>query len=169
MLAFWGTVRPALAQTDKPATKPAPRQTTKSAPKPANEAVPDAISPGSAVTPDPGAIRIQLLSGKTGRPVTAQHIVMLSPDHKFHHDEKTDGEGYATLPSVDVPPERLEVWVDFHRACSKSNVFSFDPVTIRAKGLVTENSCSKHIHMYPQAGTLTFFIRDETFWEKMRH
>ena len=128
-------------------------------------------SSARAQTQDPASLRIQILSGKTGRPITNQHILLTTADKKLHNDQKTDGEGYATLPG-NVLPETittLQVFVDLHVPCSKTAVRTFSVAAARAKGIVSDNSCSSRIKLFPQAGTLVFFVRDETFFERIRH
>jgi hypothetical protein len=123
-------------------------------------------------TPAPAdTLRIQILSGKTGRPVTSQHIVLMRDDGgapKRLADEKTDGEGYAAIPNVDAPA-KVSVLVEAHMPCSKSGKHSFELVKVRTEGVVSENTCRPRITLFPQAGTLVVFVRDETFFEKMRH
>jgi hypothetical protein len=125
---------------------------------------------------DATTLRVQILNGKTGRPVTNAHLVLFRDAHltAFNgaHENKgetTDGEGYAAIPNVDAAVGSVFIAVDMHRACSKTDKHEFPLAKVRVAGVVSENSCKPRISMYPQPGTLIFYVRDETFLEKMRH
>jgi hypothetical protein len=83
--------------------------------------------------------------------------------------ETTDGEGYAAIPNVDAALSDVFISVDLHLPCSKTGKHDFSLAKVRVSGVVSENVCRPRITMYPQAGTLIFYVRDETFIEKMRH
>lgn len=125
---------------------------------------------------DSATLRIQLLDGRTGRPVTNQHLAIARKDGRpleangaSKKVETTDGEGYAPIPNTDVALDRVVVYVDRHRPCSKAEKREFSLVKVRASGVVSENSCRSRITLFPQAGTLVFFVREETFLERIRH
>jgi hypothetical protein len=123
---------------------------------------------------DTTALRIQLLNGRTGRPVTNQHLVITRKDGRVLEGtakagETTDGEGYAGIPNIESPPSEISVSVDAFQPCSKTSRHIFSLAKLRASGVVSENSCRPRITMYPQPGTLIFYVRDETFIEKLRH
>jgi len=126
---------------------------------------------GQAVA-DTSALRVQILSGKTGRPVTNARVRLFRNAHLLPLDGNkvviTDGEGYAPLPNVDGSVGEVFVAVEAHRACSKTEKHDFELVKVRTAGVVSENSCRPRITMYPQLGTLIFYVRDETFLERMR-
>ena len=131
---------------------------------------------GAQAGADAAALRIQLLDGRTGRPVTNHHLVIARKDGRplegngaGKKGETTDGEGYAPIPNTDVALDHVVVNVDRHRPCSKTEKREFSLVKVRASGVVSENSCRSRITLFPQAGTLVFFVREETFIEKMRH
>jgi hypothetical protein len=87
------------------------------------------------------------------------------------HDDKgetTDGEGYAPIPNINATVGNVFVTVDLHRACSKIEKHDFSLAKVRVAGVVSENSCKPRISMYPQPGTLIFYVRDLTLMEKMR-
>ena len=120
-------------------------------------------------------LRVQILNGKTGRPLANQKIVVMGrdgvPAHAAHEfgTEMTDGEGYAALPELNTPLTEVRVFVESHLPCSKTGKHDFSLAKVRVSGVVSENVCRPRITMYPQAGTLIFYVRDETFIEKMRH
>jgi hypothetical protein len=126
---------------------------------------------------DVATLRVQILNGKTGRPVTGAHLKLFRDAHltgfavMAHADkgETTDGEGYAPIPNIDGSVPNVFILVDLHRACSKTDKHDFSLTKVRVAGVVSENSCKPRITMYPQPGTLIFYVRDETFMEKMRH
>ena len=126
---------------------------------------------GAQAAADATALRVQILNGKTGRPVTNQHLRMFRKDGKAidGKGETTDGEGYAAIPNVDVAIADIFIAVDAHLPCSKTGKHDFSLAKVRVSGVVSENVCRPRITMYPQAGTLIFYVRDETFIEKMRH
>jgi hypothetical protein len=119
---------------------------------------------------DAPTLRVQILNGKTGRPVTNQHLRMFRKDGKAidGKGETTDGEGYAAIPNVDAAIAEIFIAVDTHLPCSKTGKHDFSLAKVRVSGVVSENVCRPRITMYPQAGTLIFYVRDETFIEKMR-
>ena len=123
---------------------------------------------------DAMTLRVQILNGKTGRPLVNQKIVLMTktgpPAEAAQRlaSEVTDGEGYAALPAVNDPAAAVLVYVEAHQPCSKTAKRSFAPTKVRVTGIVSENSCKTRISMYPQPGTLIFFVRPETFLEKMR-
>lgn len=128
-----------------------------------------------ATAQDATTLRVQILSGKTGRPVTNVHLRLFRDAHlaafSGAHDDKgetTDGEGYAPIPNVDATVGSVFIAVDLHRPCSKTDKHDFSLVKVRVAGVVSENSCKPRISMYPQPGTLIFYVRDLTLMEKMR-
>jgi hypothetical protein len=126
---------------------------------------------GAQAVADATTLRVQILNGKTGRPVTSQHLRMFRKDGKAidGKGETTDGEGYAAIPNVDVAIADIFIAVDAHLPCSKTGKHDFSLAKVRVSGVVSENVCRPRITMYPQAGTLIFYVREETFIEKMRH
>jgi hypothetical protein len=120
---------------------------------------------------DATVLRVQILNGKTGRPITNQHLRLLRKDGKAidNKGETTDGEGYAAIPNTDASLPDVFISVDLHVPCSKTGKHDFSLAKVRVSGVVSENSCRPRISMYPQAGTLIFYVRDQTFLEKMRH
>jgi hypothetical protein len=125
---------------------------------------------------DATTLRVQILNGKTGRPVTNVHFNLFRDAHLKPFSgatggkgEITDGEGYDAIPNVDTSVSGVFISVDLHRACSKTDKHNFELTKVRVTGVVSENSCRPRISMYPQPGTLIFYVRDETFLEKMRH
>jgi hypothetical protein len=131
--------------------------------------------PAALPAQDLNAIRIQILDGKTGRPITNQHLLIMRPDGRALDGGRnlpsltTDGEGYAPIPTPDPSVPNLVVNVDLHRPCSKTGVHTFPLARIHSTGVVSENTCRPRIKLYPQPGTLVFFVRPETFLEKIRH
>jgi hypothetical protein len=122
----------------------------------------------AAAQADASPLRVQILNGKTGRPITNQHLVLSQKDGKAidGKGETTDGEGYASIPNIEVSD--IFISVDLHVACSKTLKHDFSLAKVRTAGVVSENSCRSRITMFPQQGTLIFYVRDETFWERMR-
>jgi len=121
-------------------------------------------------------LRVQILNGRTGRPVTNVHL-RLFRNARLHalsvangdKGETTDGEGYAPIPNIDATSGNVFITVDLHRACSKTDKHDFSLEKVRVAGVVSANSCKPRITMYPQPGTLIFYVRDLTLFEKMRH
>jgi hypothetical protein len=126
---------------------------------------------GAQAVADATALRVQILNGKTGRPVTNQHLRMFRKDGRPFDSkgETTDGEGYAAIPNADTSLSDVSIAVDAHVPCSKTGKRDFSLAKVRVSGVVSENVCRPRITMYPQAGTLIFYVRDETFIERMRH
>ena len=122
---------------------------------------------------DVPTLRVQILSGKTGRPVVNQKLILIGDDGvakdapRHLGAMKTDGEGYVSLPDGGAPLVNLQVLVEAHPPCSKTGKRTFEVVKVRTAGVVSENSCKPRITLFPQAGTLVFFVRDETFFERM--
>jgi hypothetical protein len=121
---------------------------------------------------DAGTLRVQILNGRTGRPLANQRLLLMRKDGKpidgVTKSETTDGEGYAPIPNVDASVGNLFIHVDLHVSCARNEKHDFSIAKVHAAGVVSENGCRPRITMYPQAGTLIFYVRDETFLEKMR-
>ena len=122
---------------------------------------------------DVPTLRVQILNGKTGRPVVNQKIILVADDGvakdaaRHLGAMKTDGEGFASVADVGAPLVNLQVFVEAHQACSKTGKRTFSLVKMRTAGVVSENSCRPRITLFPQAGTLVFFVRDDTLFERM--
>lgn len=130
--------------------------------------------PAAAQQKDGLQMRLQVLNGRTGKPVVHQKVQVWGSDGVPKHpgrrmvDAVSDGEGYVTLPDVVPVPQRLVISVGTFRPCSKTSVNSFEFAKVVASGVVSENACKPRISLYPQAGTLVFFVRPETWLERMR-
>jgi hypothetical protein len=122
------------------------------------------------------AIRLHVLQGKTGQPIPNQHVVIFqgrSPGELEHLGSgsplelQTDAKGVAILPTAIMP--WFSVLVDWHRQCeSKREATIFNVERIRDVGFVTRNTCGGATAK-PIPNDLYVFVRDETFFEKMRH
>ncbi len=129
----------------------------------------------SQTATDGNTLRIQILSGKNGRPVTSVHVTLLRKDGLALDGSRaikwvaTDDEGSISVPSPDPAVADVYISVALHRPCSKTGRHNFELARVRASGVVSENSCSPRIKLFPQAGTLVFFVRDETFLERLHH
>ncbi len=125
------------------------------------------------VVADALKLRVQILDGKTGRPVENQHLLLQREDGRPLGSDgaskavTTDGEGYASVPNVDPSIPAVFILVESHRPCSKAQRHDFSLLKVRTSGVVSENSCRPRITLFPQAGTLIFFVRPETFFERL--
>lgn len=123
---------------------------------------------------DASQLRLQVLNGRTGKPVAHQKVVVMAGESSARRktvklvDVATDGEGYVSLPDAASQVERLHVYVEAYRSCSKAEVNSFELAKVAASGVVSENACRSRISLYPQPGNLVFFVRPETWLERMR-
>src|ERR1019366_8152475 len=92
-------------------------------------------------------LRIQVLDGKTGKPVANEHINLFANGTLTDHRGNRDGWGYTTDQSgsftfSDLTPEikSFTIYVDWHRPCPKRWLW-FDPGNIRTAGVVSDNTC----------------------------
>lgn len=119
-------------------------------------------------------MRLQVLNGRTGKPVVHARVTVWASDDIPKHPAKklvkaeTDGEGYISLPDAGPVPQHVIVDIETFRPCSRTDTNSFTVQKIAATGLVSENACKPRISLYPQAGTLVFFVRPETWLERLR-
>lgn len=120
-------------------------------------------------------LRVQIIDGKTGKPVIHEHVNFFKNGNfadlagrRDVHGFMTDDDGVITMSDIAVDTQTFGVSVDWHRACSK-NYQWFSLQQIFSTGLVSENSCKSKIKRNAGPGTLIFFVRNETFFEKMAH
>lgn len=124
---------------------------------------------------DASQLRLQVLNGKTGKPVVHVKVRVDKapggvPDDKgtLWVNAETDGEGYIMLPEATPTPGMMFVHVLAFLPCSRTNVNGFVVQKMAAAGTVSENACKPRITLYPQAGTLVFFVRPETWLDRLR-
>lgn len=128
----------------------------------------------AAAQHDASQMRLQLLNGRTGKPVAQQRVVLMAgdgvPKHALTHWSvaTTDGEGYVSLPEQVPVPQLVVVFAEGFRSCAKDGSNRFAVQKIAAGGLVSDNACKPRITLYPQPGTLVYFVRPETWLERMR-
>jgi hypothetical protein len=117
-------------------------------------------------------VRVQILEGKSGKPVANQRVVLMSESESggasqigdFH----TQADGMFTVSLTDQKARSLKVYVEWHHPCAKGPaMFSLQKIT--SVGIVSENSCKAKVGATATPGTLILFVRDETFFEKMAH
>jgi hypothetical protein len=124
-------------------------------------------------------LRVQILNGKNGKPVTNEHVNLfrtgdfgdLASDRNVR-GFTTDAEGVITTSDISPDIHSFLVSVDWHRQCNeneKVNRMAFSLAEIFSKGVVSENSCKAKVRRHAEPGTLILFVRDETFFEKMAH
>jgi hypothetical protein len=121
-------------------------------------------------------LRIQVLSGRNGKPVAHEHVNLFRTSEpfsditgrRFTPGWTTDANGFISVSDIASDVHSVHISVDWHRPCSKV-VPDFLLDEVMFKGLVSENACKPRIHAAAVPGTLIFFVRDETFFEKMAH
>jgi hypothetical protein len=115
-------------------------------------------------------LRIQILNGKTGKPISNNRVVLMGESDSKGISELgtffTDADGVLTASQTDPQTRSVIVYPEWHQPCSKNRNFSV--ADIASKGVVSENSCKK-LERTASPGTLILFVRDETFFEKMAH
>jgi hypothetical protein len=126
----------------------------------------------SVVITNAQTFRVQILDGKTGKPVANEHVNLFRPGESganWHIGEfNTDANGILTVSPIAPKTDSFTVAVDWHRPCAKSYA-KFLLEDIFSKGVVSENSCKTRVERRAEPGTLILFVRDETFFEKMAH
>lgn len=134
-----------------------------------------AAATSAAAQHDASQMRLQLLNGKTGKPVVRLKVGLWAEDGIAGHKPTlivkgvSDGEGFVAFPELPRMPQRVVVIPEAFLPCSKTSVRSFSYAGIASTGIVSENSCRPRISMYPQAGTLVFFIRPQTWLDHIRN
>jgi hypothetical protein len=120
-------------------------------------------------------LRVQVLDGKTGKPVANEHINLFANDDLGDTRGNRNGWGYNTDQSgifvmSDLTPEikSFTVYVDWHQPCAKVRQW-FDPEKVLAAGVLSDNTCKPSFESKAAPGTLLLFVRPETFFEKMAH
>jgi hypothetical protein len=126
----------------------------------------------SALITNAQMLRVQVLNGKTGKPVASEHINLFRPRESganWHIGEfNTDANGVFTFSQVAAKTDSFTIAVDWHRPCAKSYA-EFSLHDIFSQGSVSENTCKPKLRRIAEPGTLILFVRDETFFEKMAH
>jgi hypothetical protein len=122
-------------------------------------------------------LRVQILDGKTGKPVAHEHVKLFR-DGDFSdligsrdiHGFTTDEYGIIETSQIATETKTAGVAVDWHRPCLKVFRLQWFPLpSVMAIGAVSENSCNAKLHTKAEPGMLIFFVRKETFFEKMAH
>jgi hypothetical protein len=120
-----------------------------------------------------GQIRICLINGRSGQPVSNNHLLVRGALDKSGDGSKvnigvnTDKDGYVTVSLPTQNLSAIEIWTEWYQPCSKTRTFPVEQLL--HFGIVSENSCKPKITQPPAQGTLIFYIRPETFFEKMAH
>ncbi|HEY5253031.1 MAG TPA: hypothetical protein VIJ53_00160 [Acidobacteriaceae bacterium] len=118
-------------------------------------------------------LRVKIIDGKTGKPVAHEHVDFFKNGNFADMQGVvpgfvTDEDGVITTSDIAADTQTFGVSVDWHRACSKHYQW-FSLHQIFSNGLVGENSCKPKIKQETAPGTLIFYVRPETFFEKMAH
>ena len=119
-------------------------------------------------------VAIQLLNGKSGKPLTGQRILIFggsTPEeagfHETHFEVKTDATGLARITFDPKQTQFIEVFVDFMTVCdTKGNKPTFDVKAIVETGFAESNTCGS-AKAKLQPGRLVVFARSPTLREKM--
>jgi hypothetical protein len=134
-----------------------------------------------AVAPTTNAetLRIQILNGKTGKPVAHEHVNVFRTGefgdltgNRNVAGFTTDTDGVFTTSDIRSDIHSFLVSVDWHRQCVKNNKVNNVACSLQeifTKGVVSENACKPKLERSATPGTLILFVRDETFFEKMAH
>lgn len=129
------------------------------------------VSPSSAVTGN-AKIVVSAVDGRTGRPLTNQHVLLFggpsveaAREQQQHYELLTDSEGKATL-ALGPETQWIQVWVDWHVLCVPKNPV-FSVADILSLGVKAPNTCGSTSER-ATPGRLVVFARPEHFWEKMR-
>ena len=132
-----------------------------------------------AVIKNAQTLRVQILNGKTGKPVANEHVNLfrygefgdLTGDRNVR-GFTTDADGIITSSDFAPDTHSFYVSVDWHRQCTKKsqvNDVAFSLQEIFTRGIVSENTCKAKLERSAKPGTLILFVREETFFEKMAH
>jgi hypothetical protein len=121
-------------------------------------------------------LRVQVLDGKTGKPVANEHVNLFRSGgfgdlagNRGVAGFTTDANGIVTTSEIAPEVHALFVSVDWHRQCVRKNPVEFPLHEIFTKGVVSENACKPKLERTATPGTLILFVRNETFFEKMAH
>ena len=120
-------------------------------------------------------IAIQVIDGRTGKPLMHQHILVFGGEtdreaeqQQSHYEPTTDDKGLAIL-SLSKRVQWIQVWVDWNSLCQNKQLKrNFSIAEISASGLNSINACSS-ISLNKIPGRLIIYVRPEHFWEKMKH
>jgi hypothetical protein len=133
----------------------------------------------SALMANAQTLRVQVLNGKTGKPVTNEHVNLFRTGdfgdltgYRNMRGFTTDSNGFITASDFAPDTDSFYVAVDWHRQCTKKsqvNQVAFSLQEISTRGIVSENTCKPKLERSATPGTLILFVRDETFFEKMAH
>jgi 5-hydroxyisourate hydrolase-like protein (transthyretin family) len=132
-----------------------------------------------AQTTSAETLRIQILNGKTGKPVVNEGVSLFRAErygdlagNRSVAQFTTDANGIITTSEIAPDVHDFYVAVSWHRHCTKNdkvNNIAFSLQDVFTKGVVSENTCKPKLERSATPGTLILFVRDETFFEKMAH
>lgn len=119
-------------------------------------------------------LQILLLNGVTGKPIPKVRLLIFAgstPEevqiHAHSFDLTTNEEGLAKMPSGQMWPSSLQIFVDFMTGCQpQPNLHSFSLSSAMKDGLTAANSCGS-VQVQAKPGQLILFARKPTFRERM--
>jgi hypothetical protein len=121
-------------------------------------------SPVDAVT-----LRILVLDGKSGKPISAREVEIQTPGSKSPGEllERGITDNNGVFSSTTKFPRRVAVHVKNRYLCAGKNLGTsvqlLDDITTH--GVVEGNSCNSKIQHAPEPGTLVLFVRRESLKE----
>ena len=122
-------------------------------------------------------IRVRLIDGRNGRPITGQPISVVGTPYpagqkRLYRDATTGPDGYATISvPIDFKGAIIvdELGDPSYQECARSDEegqnFSLD--AIRTTGVVSKNTCKRKIIQLPIPGLLIVYLRPETWCHRM--
>jgi 5-hydroxyisourate hydrolase-like protein (transthyretin family) len=123
----------------------------------------------SAPSTNEDRIIVHVLDGRTGKPISNEHIlIFVTNDPKYPHariiDEGTDAHGIYIVHDIDF--KFIQVAVDWHIPCMNhpSNRVEYSVAEIISTGMSTSNSCGS-VKVESSPGNLYVFVRSRHWWE----
>jgi hypothetical protein len=124
-----------------------------------------------AVSAQKSAVTIEVVDGKSGKPLAHAHILVFTSDEQ---PTIRTGKSLGTMTDErglvvsETNSRFVQVLVDSHKLCQKEpNLQSFEVSKIVVAGLTTPNNCSSIVKEVTP-GKFVVFARSPTFWEHMR-
>jgi hypothetical protein len=132
--------------------------------------------PARSQTYGTSEIRIRLIDGRSGKPISdGEFLVLETPapaDRKgLYRDVKSGTDGYAT---ISVPVDFRGSFIlgpvgrPLYEPCVRWNGSQdFSVEAILTTGVVSNNRCKRKITQSPVPGVLVFYVRPETWCDRM--
>ena len=141
------------------------------------------LSPASDAARANASIRVHMINGRTGKPISRKPVQMwiLDSPNQFrqgHLEENTDSSGVATFVIPNPQPEYFEIHIGmggYWEECSSRSPYEYSASDILDSGVVISGSCSvpglpkASLRFQPKPGEVYLIAVHLNLWEWIRY